>query len=141
MCGCLRRRALSRARVTGSRAAALRCRWAAQLRAKGGDAALKFMVEGSYVVSLYLSCPPGMGLHCPNATARAEFIGAVQRGDILWPAFPFNAELEMYDAGMVSFGFQMTHQLDAMLGLPVRGGPARAAPCGDCMRVSCRRRR
>ena len=48
----------------------------------------------TWVVSMYLDCPPGMGLHCPNATAVARFERAVAKGDITWHAFPHNAELE-----------------------------------------------
>ncbi len=33
-------------------------------------AALKFMTQ-SYLVSLYLDCPAGLGLHCPNASSIA----------------------------------------------------------------------
>lgn len=33
-------------------------------------------------VSLFLDCPEGMGLHCPNASAIAQFEAAVKAGDI-----------------------------------------------------------
>ena len=46
--------------------------WAEQLRAAGGPAQLQFMTQ-SYLVSLFLDCPTGMGLHCPNATYVAKF--------------------------------------------------------------------
>ena len=46
--------------------------WAAQLRKAGGPAQLRFMTQ-SYLVSLFMSCPAGMGLHCPNATYVEQF--------------------------------------------------------------------
>ena len=46
--------------------------WAQELRAAGGAAQLKFMTQ-SYLVSLFMDCPAGMGLHCPNASYVADF--------------------------------------------------------------------
>ncbi|CAD7700287.1 unnamed protein product [Ostreobium quekettii] len=86
-------------------------RTSARLRALGGEERLVFLTH-SYLVSLYLSCPPGMGLHCPNMTARDAFLQAVVRGDVTWHAFPFNAQLEVYDESLADFGFAMTHELD-----------------------------
>ena len=33
---------------------------------------------------MYLDCPPGMGLHCPDSTHVAAFESAVTAGDITW---------------------------------------------------------
>ena len=38
----------------------------------------------AYLVSLYLDCPPGLGLHCPNASAIQALEAAVAAGDITW---------------------------------------------------------
>ncbi len=38
----------------------------------------------AWLVSMYLDCPPGLGFHCPNATAASAFKAAVLRGDIYW---------------------------------------------------------
>ena len=72
----------------------------------------------SWLASAYLSCVPSSGMHCPNASALAEFKAAAKRGDITWPAFPFNSEHAAYDPGMVQFGVNMTHELDDLLGVP-----------------------
>eukprot|EP01116_Phalansterium_solitarium_P018609 TRINITY_DN499_c0_g1_i1.p1 TRINITY_DN499_c0_g1~~TRINITY_DN499_c0_g1_i1.p1 ORF type:complete len:799 (-),score=301.91 TRINITY_DN499_c0_g1_i1:735-3131(-) len=91
-----------------------------QMRANTSyDFRLRFMAQ-SYVVSLYLDCPLGMGLHCPNATARQAFIEAVQVGDITWHAFPFNAEPELYDPVLVAAGVELSHMLDRQFGLPLK---------------------
>ena len=61
---------------------------------------LKWMTF-AYLVSLYFDCPTGMGLHCPTAEARARVHAAIQAGDIVWPAFPHNAELALGDTAML----------------------------------------
>jgi hypothetical protein len=71
----------------------------------------------SYYVSLYLDCPPSLGLMCPNSTAVAEFKAAAVRGDIHWHAFPHNAELEMGSPMLLEAGINLTHRIDASLGL------------------------
>ena len=80
---------------------------------------LNFMFQ-SWVVSMYLDCPPGMGLHCPNATEIATFEEAVKAGDITWHAFPHNAQLEIMDPALIQAGIQMTHDLDVRFGLPLK---------------------
>eukprot|EP00698_Gefionella_okellyi_P013605 TRINITY_DN3736_c0_g1_i1.p1 TRINITY_DN3736_c0_g1~~TRINITY_DN3736_c0_g1_i1.p1 ORF type:complete len:789 (-),score=169.87 TRINITY_DN3736_c0_g1_i1:1170-3536(-) len=77
---------------------------------------LRFMTQ-SYLVSLYLDCPPSMGIHCPNDTARAAFLGALQNGDATYHAFPFNAEPELYSPLTVVAGVELTHILDKQLGM------------------------
>jgi hypothetical protein len=72
----------------------------------------------SWLASAYLSCPPNQGLHCPSVEQLATFKDAVKRGDITWPAFPFNSEHAAYDPSMVQFGVNMTHALDDLLGVP-----------------------
>lgn len=72
----------------------------------------------SWLVSLYLDCPPGLGLHCPTATAIAAFEDAVRRGDIYWHAYPFNMQSEVADASLLAAAVNLTHDLDARFGLP-----------------------
>ena len=72
----------------------------------------------SWLVSVFLSCPPHAQLHCPNATYTKEVLDAIHRGELTWNAFPFNPEYGAYDKAMVDFGINHTHQLDDMLGLP-----------------------
>lgn len=87
-----------------------------QLQARGGDEQLKFMTQ-SWIVSMYLNCPPNVpGLVCPSPAAVANFTDAVKRGFITWHAFPHNAELELGDASMLAFGYNMTHELDDAFG-------------------------
>ncbi len=69
-------------------------------------------------MSLFLDCPPGMGLHCPSGEEQKDFIAAAQRGDIIWHAFPFNAQPELFNAGLLKFAAQLTHAIDDRLGLP-----------------------
>lgn len=45
------------------------------------------------------------------------FEEAVVRGDIYWHAFPFNAQLEMYDEDLLTFNVKMTHDLDTKFNL------------------------
>jgi len=84
------------------------------LRELGGDERLVFTTH-SYLVSLYLDCPPNMGLHCPSENAKKDFTDAIMRGDITWHAFPFNAQPEYL---LMSFSIQvavgLTHRLDNM---------------------------
>jgi hypothetical protein len=93
----------------------------AQLRSLGGPARLKWMTQ-SYLVSLFLDCPPGIGLHCPALSAVTNFTAAVAAGDIVWQAFPHNAELMMLDKLMLQFGIEMVskgkwvHQMQILFG-------------------------
>jgi hypothetical protein len=76
----------------------------------------------SWLVGLYLDCPQDLlpVLHCPNASAIAEFEAAVKMGDIWWHAFPHNAELAAAGAGMIEYGLDITHKLDERFGLKPR---------------------
>lgn len=91
---------------------------AAELRQQNGTARLKFMAQ-SYLVSLYLDCPVGMGLNCPNASAVAEFKQAVLDGAIWWHAFPHNAELETMAPVLVEEGVKLSQSLQVLLGAQV----------------------
>ncbi|EIE25882.1 hypothetical protein COCSUDRAFT_46416 [Coccomyxa subellipsoidea C-169] len=95
--------------------AAIKC--ANELRQLGGTERMKYMTH-SYLVSLFLDCPPNMGIRCPSRPAVEAFIEAVQNGDIWWHAMPHNAELEFMDRSMLQASIQLTHELDAAFGLP-----------------------
>ncbi|XP_065831101.1 uncharacterized protein [Oscarella lobularis] len=82
------------------------------LRSRGGEEQLVFLTH-SYLVYLYLDCPPNMGLHCPSKDNITMFIDAVNRGDISWHAMPFNSQLEIIDADFMDFHVKMSHMLDA----------------------------
>ena len=89
----------------------------AALRARGGHERLRWMTH-TYLVSLFLDCPPGMGLACPNAAAIANFTVAVQAGDITWHAFPANHELAATGTGMVEAGVDLTRRIEQQLKKP-----------------------
>lgn len=72
----------------------------------------------SWLASAYLHCPANSGLHCPSAAQLQAFKAAAKRGDITWPAFPFNSEFGAYDDKLVEFGVNMTHAIDDLLGVP-----------------------
>lgn len=78
---------------------------------------LNFMFQ-SWVVSMYLDCPTGMGLHCPTTAQASAFEGAIKAGDVTWHAFPHNAELEMMDPSLIEAGLALTWALDDRFGLP-----------------------
>ena len=70
----------------------------------------------SYLVWLYLNCPVDTGLHCPDESAIDAFKEAVKDGIIVWHAFPFNAQPEVYDSSLMDFGFYLTANISSELG-------------------------
>jgi hypothetical protein len=90
------------------------------LTALGGPWGLKFMAQ-SWLVSMYLDCPPNAGIHCPSPGAVANFTAAVARGYVSWHAWPFNGEFELIDPPLVEAGFALTHALDDALDVPRKG--------------------
>ncbi|CAL8470098.1 g9640 [Coccomyxa elongata] len=95
--------------------AAIKC--ADELRELDGLESMKYMTH-SWLVSLFLDCPPDLGIDCPDDDAKKAFVDAVQRGDIWWHAMPFNSELEFMDRSMLQANIQLTHELDRSFGLP-----------------------
>lgn len=85
------------------------------LRRREGKERLVFTTH-PFLVYLYYNCYPELGLHCPNETQVGEFTDAIIRGDVVWHAFPFNAQMEFYDKSLADFGFSVTHMLDSMFG-------------------------
>eukprot|EP01083_Nonionella_stella_P005891 17007_1 len=76
-------------------------------------------MEHSWILSLYMQCPPNIGLHCPTETAKSILIEAVNKQQITWYAFPFNSELELYDPSMVEFGTYLSmKQLPSLFSTP-----------------------
>lgn len=80
-----------------------------QLRSTG-NGALRWMTF-SYIVSLFFDCPSNMNLHCPNATNRNIVKNAIAAEDIVWPAFPHNAELATGDNSFLRFGVKLSQNL------------------------------
>jgi len=77
---------------------------------KPGAGPLKWMTF-SWLVSLYFDCPIGYGLHCPNETAKKIVADAIEAQDIVWAAFPHNAELATVDESYLKFGVEMSQSL------------------------------
>jgi len=93
---------------------------ASLLRELGGDERLVFTTH-SYLVSLYLDCPPNMGLHCPSERAQKDFTDAIMRGDITWHAFPFNTQPEyLLKSFMIEVAVGLTHHLDNMFSKQIK---------------------
>jgi hypothetical protein len=72
---------------------------------------LNFMFQ-SWVISMYLDCPPNMGLHCPSAENITMAEHAIRKGDITWHAFPHNAQLEIMSKSIIEAGLDLTFRLD-----------------------------
>eukprot|EP00823_Brevimastigomonas_motovehiculus_P008810 TRINITY_DN824_c0_g1_i2.p1 TRINITY_DN824_c0_g1~~TRINITY_DN824_c0_g1_i2.p1 ORF type:complete len:655 (+),score=144.20 TRINITY_DN824_c0_g1_i2:280-2244(+) len=72
-------------------------------------------MTASWLVSLYLDCPPFPGLHCPNVKAQTALREAIARGDITYHAYPFSSQLEATDADTFLYGLDMTHTMDRQL--------------------------
>lgn len=70
-----------------------------------------------WLVDLYIHCPinftlSGVTLQCPDPSAVTEFIDAVQIGDIVFHAAPFNTEWEnAFSTDAVNFHFQLAKDL------------------------------
>lgn len=90
---------------------------AQRLRDLGQGQSLSFLTH-SYLISLYLDCPQYLDIDCPSQRDVKAFEQAIQRGDIIWHAFPFNGQAEaFYDPGFFSYALQFTHQLDTRFNL------------------------
>lgn len=89
-----------------------------ELDARGGAERLHFLAQ-SWIVSLFLDCPPHIpGLLCPSTDEVKNFTRAVNSGYIYWHAFPFNGEPELMSASMFDAALDLTFQLDERFGLP-----------------------
>eukprot|EP01084_Bolivina_argentea_P099980 179630_1 len=73
-----------------------------------------------YLVSLFLHCPPSMGIKCPSKEAINRFIKGVQSNYIYWHAFPFNSQQENYNPSLFEFGLQMCQDLYNELNITTR---------------------
>ena len=47
------------------------------------DSKLNFMFQ-SWMIDLYLDCPSGWGLHCPNETQIRDFEDAINNDVVTW---------------------------------------------------------
>ena len=72
----------------------------------------------SWLINAYRRCNetvvnidgPGVPsvLVCPTAAQLTEFDAAIRNGTITWHAFPFNAEMEMFDISMAEAALNLT---------------------------------
>ncbi|CAL5224396.1 g7077 [Coccomyxa viridis] len=85
------------------------------LRKRGGKERLKYLSH-SWLISLFMDCPPNMGFTCPSDTAKKAVENAIREGIIYWHAFPYNGQLELMDERHVRECVQLTHDLDAKYG-------------------------
>ncbi len=71
-------------------------------------------------MSLYLDCDPNnkWGLECPTKAAKEYVLNGVKNGHIWFNAFPFNSQLEAYDASMLEFGIKMSYDIMNKTGSP-----------------------
>ena len=77
----------------------------------GAGQPLKWMTF-SYLISLFFDCPPNMRIRCPNETQKSIVREAIQNEDIVWPAFPHNAELATADASLLRFGVTLSQEME-----------------------------
>ena len=94
------------------------------LRDKGSGASYKFLAH-AWLVGLFVECTPTFphlpleGLDCPSPQRLEAFDRAVKRGDIVWHAFPFDAQPEVYGQEMFTWGINLTHTIDARYGVVI----------------------
>ena len=79
--------------------------------ATGGERSL----DGASRLGVSPDNHPGC-LVCPNATLLAAVERAIREDVITWHAFPFNAEPELADAGLLLGAIDSVHALDARFG-------------------------
>lgn len=72
----------------------------------------------SYLVSLYLACPPAMGLHCPSLERQAELREAISAGYVTWSALPYNGHVEAMDSMLLQSAVHLSKYTDAECGVP-----------------------
>ena len=88
----------------------------------------KWMTQ-SWLVDAFLNCGQAKinragpsfpsDVKCPNATAVKEVTSAARRGDIVWHAFPCNAEPELFTPELFDSALNLTFQ-DDYFGRPRR---------------------
>ena len=81
------------------------------------DDKLNFMFH-SWIIDVYLDCPSGMGLHCPDEQSIEAVKAAIKKQHITWHAFPHNAQLAIMGESFIEAGLELTHALDRAFGLP-----------------------
>ena len=75
----------------------------------------------SWVVQLFLHCPPNGLLRCPTPSQVEDAKAAIALGTITWHAFPFNSQHDVYSADLFDYGMQLGADLAKEFGRV--GGP------------------
>ncbi len=88
-----------------------------QLRAANITKNLAWMTQ-AWLISLYLDCPPNLGLACPPASNLTIFKRAVAQGDITWHAFPHNSQMSLGSAPLYASLLEQVQLLDDRLDSP-----------------------
>ncbi|KAL0486672.1 hypothetical protein AKO1_001653 [Acrasis kona] len=67
-----------------------------------------------WLLNLFFNCPANVwkSLKCPTDEQKDELTAAIKRGDITWHAFPFNAELEVFDKSLLNSALESVEYLD-----------------------------
>ena len=73
------------------------------LRERGGKERLVW-TTGSWLIDMYLKRSQG--------EARAQFLTALERGDIVWHSLPFTTHTELMDKELCSYGLSLSKKLD-----------------------------
>jgi hypothetical protein len=97
-------------------------RTSAEMRSQGSS---YIYTTHAYLISMYLDCPIGLGLHCPTDQQRHDLIRGIERGDIVWHAFPFNAQTEWSEPSLLEFGFEFAQTLSTRFNISTAWSPPR----------------
>eukprot|EP01084_Bolivina_argentea_P044396 81697_1 len=71
----------------------------------------------SWLLSLYLECPPNAGLHCPTEAQKQSLINNLLLDQTLTiHSFPFNSQNELYDKSLFEYGVWLsTHYIPSLI--------------------------
>eukprot|EP01084_Bolivina_argentea_P044399 81701_1 len=62
----------------------------------------------SWLLSLYLQCPPNTGLICPSDLQKQFVLNLLSNQTLTFHAFPFNSENELYDKSLFEYGLWLS---------------------------------
>jgi hypothetical protein len=94
---------------------------AEQMRQRGGPERYRYLTH-SFLVSLYVNdCPEKLGIYCPTPEEIAAFKTAVEKGDIVYHAYPHNLQTEFISGPeLLKYAVQLAHDLDRQFNLPLK---------------------
>lgn len=68
----------------------------------------KYLTHG-WLLSLFLECPPNIGLHCPTSKEKQDLL-TLMDGTLSFHSFPFNSQNEYYDKSLFEYGLYLSTQ-------------------------------